>query len=99
MQSFLHELDPGFIVCHDWDLLGDETQASEIARFVSPNYEVADLVKTVLVNRAVHADHIHDGGVEVDVMASAGNKKLLLRLQDKLDSFEARYCGAPNQAI
>lgn len=93
LQSFLGELDRGFIVCHDWDRLGNETQASEIARFVSPNDEVADMVRTALVDNFRPAD-VHEV-MDFDEMTFDGAKTMVARLQVKLDSFEARYCGAP----
>ena len=53
LHSFLAEIDPGFIVCHDWERLGEESQASEIAAFVSPNAEIVDVVATALVDTAI----------------------------------------------
>lgn len=97
LQSFLEELDTGFIVCHDWNLLGDEKQASEIAAFVSPNDEVADWVKTALIETAETAQHMHDWSDEVDGLDSYGHRLLVSRMQDKIDVFEARYCRVPNR--
>lgn len=102
LQAFLGELDPKFVVCHDWDLLGDEKQASDIATFVAPNNEVADMVRAALVVSVAAAKRVHgdgDAGRDIDEMTFDGAETLLKRLQDKLDSFEARYCGAPNQAV
>lgn len=93
LQSLLGEIDPGFIVCHDWDSLGDEGQASKIAAFISPNDEVADMVSSVLVNKVVerrHADGEDEAGI--DDLTFDGAESLVSRLQDKLDSFEALYC-------
>lgn len=102
LQSFLEEIDPAFVVCHDWDLLGDETQAAEIAAFVSPNDKVAHFVKNTLVGVVAAAKHVHEDsvqGLDIDEMIYDGTKQLLLRLQDKLDLLEARYCGVSNRAV
>eukprot|EP00903_Cladosiphon_okamuranus_P015285 g14125.t1 len=50
LHSFLGEIDPSFIVCHDWDRLGDKEQASKIAGFVAPNDELADMMMNSLVD-------------------------------------------------
>lgn len=92
LQSFLGELDPGFIICHDWDSLGSETQASQIAQFVAPNDEVAGMLSTSLVDTA--NEHRHgDKGTGIDALTFDGAERLISRLQKKLDSFEALYCG------
>lgn len=97
LQSFLGEIDTGFIVCHDWDRLGEQVQASNIAAFVSPNEEVADMVSAALVDsvrKIPHGDH-HAG---IDALTFDGAERLVSRLQGKLDSFEALYCG-PKRAV
>lgn len=101
VQSFLEELDPAFIVCHDWDRLGDEAQSSKIAAFVSPNDEVADMVRTALVDRAAAAvsRHADEEVIDLDEMIFDGATRLVARLQAKLDSFETRYCGASTRAV
>lgn len=53
LQSFLGELGPGLVVCHDWGYLGDRDQASTIAGFIAPNDEVAGLVESSLVKTAI----------------------------------------------
>ncbi|CAM9578416.1 unnamed protein product, partial [Hapterophycus canaliculatus] len=37
VQSFLAELDPAFVICHDWNLFGDPDQAQKIADAIAPN--------------------------------------------------------------
>lgn len=89
LQSFLSELQPGLIVCHDWELLGDKGQASEIASFISPNQEVAELVESALVG-TVSGKRARRGA---DSLPFEGADALASRLQRKLDAFEARYCA------
>lgn len=99
LHSLLGEIDPGFVVCHDWDSLGEEVQASKVAAFISPNDEVADMISSALVDSVVEIPH-EDGEHEADINALTfgGAESLALRLQDKLDAFEAFYCG-PKRAV
>lgn len=92
LQSFLGEISPGFVVCHDWDSLGDREQASEIAGFVAPNDEIAGLVESSLVDTATEHT-ISEEGIDIDDLTFFGADKLVARLQRKLDSFEGLYCG------
>lgn len=94
LQSFLGELPHGFIVCHDWDLLGDQEQASKIAEFISPNEEIAGLVESSLVD-SVSDMRLQGAGDEVaDELPLEGADAIVSRLQRKLDAFEARYCDS-----
>lgn len=93
LQSFMSELPPGHVVCHDWDRLGDEDQASDIAAFISPNKEVAGWVESSLVD-SVSANRGHD----VDPLPFKDADAVASRLQSKLDAFEARYCGPKRSA-
>lgn len=52
MHALLAELDPAFVACHDFGLLGDAKQASEIANFVSPNANVARFRAVSMVDNA-----------------------------------------------
>eukprot|EP00752_Nemacystus_decipiens_P011461 g10177.t1 len=92
LHSFLAEIDPGFIVCHDWNRVGDETQASEIAAFVSPNGDIAYRVYTAMIETAANIPPHEDAG-GIDELTFEGAESVISRLQDKLDSFEALYCG------
>lgn len=94
LHSLLGEIDPEFVVCHDWDSLGDVVQASKVAAFVSPNAEVADMFSSAMVDSVMeipHEDGEHEAGI--DALTFDGVGSLARRLQDKLDSFEALYCG------
>lgn len=99
LQSFLSELPPGLVVCHDWDHLGDKDQASKIAGFISPNQEIAGLVESSLLGTVSARDRVlHGEGAEVDGgredgLPFEGADAFASRLQRKLDAFEARYCG------
>ena len=94
LQSFLSELPPGLVVCHDWSLLGDRDQASRIAGFISPNPEIAGLVESALMDTAVSDVENQKGGDrQGDEFPFGGSDEYVARLQKKLDAFEARYCG------
>ena len=91
LQSMLGEIDPGFIVCHEWDLL---------AASVAPNDEIAGLFQNSLVHSARRpADPVLADGDEGSPQSTRedlpfdGAEALAARLQKKLDSFETRYCG------
>lgn len=90
LQSFLFEISPRFVVCHDWDSLGDQEQASEVAGFVSPNGEIAELVESSLVDTATEHGLVDE---DIDALTFDGAHALVARLQRKLDSFEDLYCG------
>ncbi|CAM9177681.1 unnamed protein product [Ectocarpus sp. 4 AP-2014] len=85
LQSFLSEIGPEFIVCHDWDRLGNKEQASTIARFISPNDKIAGLVESSLVQTARESS-------SNDSLPYKGADALVSRLQEKLDAFEPLYC-------
>ncbi|CAM9952965.1 unnamed protein product [Ectocarpus sp. 4 AP-2014] len=86
LQSFLSEIAPEFIVCHDWGRLGGKDQASTIANFISPNDEIAGLVESSLVQAARISS-------STDVLPFKNADALVSRLQLKLDAFEPLYCG------
>ena len=86
MHSFLAELDPAFVVCHDFNRLGDIEQAALIADFLAPNAYVAGPLQAsfVAVGNARDASReplLYHGA---DVFAS--------RLQRKFDAFERLIC-------
>lgn len=85
LQSFLTEIGPEFVVCHDWDHLGGKEQASTIANFISPNDEIAGLVASSLVQTARKSS-------SMDTVPFKGSDALVSRLQRKLDVFEPLYC-------
>ena len=86
MHSFLAELDPAFVVCHDFNRVGDIEQASMIADFLAPNAYVAGPLKESFVA----VSNAHSASTEpllyhgADVFAS--------RLQRKFDTFESLIC-------
>ncbi|CAN0318593.1 unnamed protein product [Ectocarpus sp. 8 AP-2014] len=86
LQSFLSEIGPEFIVCHDWDRLGHKEQASTIANFISPNDEIAGLVQSSLLQTARNSS-------SATALPFEDAHPLVSRLQRKLDSFEPLYCG------
>lgn len=92
LQSFLSELGPGLVVCHDWDYLGDKDQASKVAAFISPNDEVAQMVESSLVETAIVHRESFNRRVE-NALPFDGADALAARLQRKLDAFEHLYCG------
>ena len=86
MHSFLAELDPAFVVCHDFGRVGDVEHASMIADFLAPNIHVAGPLQESFLAVA----KVHDASSEsllyhgADVFAS--------RLQRKFDAFESSLC-------
>lgn len=87
MHSLLAELDPAFVVCHNYDLLGDVDQAYEIANFVSPSAEVAALVEASLIDTVVSHEEAEETFPYPHVDA------VVARLQQKLNAFEYKFCG------
>lgn len=87
VHSFLKELGPGFVVCHDYDRVGNADQAAAIADVLGPNSHVAALLKESFVQvAAVHAPSnvslLYEGA---DVVAT--------RFQRKMDAFESHICS------
>lgn len=86
MHALLAELESAFVVCHDFDLLGDAEQAFEIAKFVSPNADVARVVAAALVD---HASPHHKSN---ETLPFPGGDMLEQRFQRAFDAFESTYC-------
>lgn len=91
VHSFLGELDPGFVVCFDYNRIGDANQSASVANFVAPNADVAKVLDNSFVALAEpHAKTteslLYEGG---DVIAS--------RLQRKFDAFESQLCSGTRQ--
>lgn len=91
MHSLLLELPPGHVVCHDWDMLGDEMQASRIAKFVAPNDFVAGLFASALVETVSAHGSATDKTIEP--LPYNGTDAMVSRLQRKFDAFETLLCG------
>lgn len=87
MHSGLGELQPGFVVCHDFGKLGDAEQASKIANFVAPNMEVANMTSDALLGSISPHDETPDD------FEFGSADAVMKRLQQKLDALELRFCG------
>lgn len=87
MHSFLSELDPAFVICHDFERVGDVEQSSSIAKFIAPNAEVAVPLRKSLIAaaRTRGASDEHLPFYDAHVVA--------LRLQRKIDSLESGICN------
>lgn len=87
LHSFLSELGPGFVVCHDFDRIGDMDQSAFVSDFLAPNRDVAAMLNesfiTVAEGYLASNDTLQYEGA--DVIAS--------RLQRKFDVFEAEICS------
>ena len=92
LHSQLLEIDPKFIVCHDFNMINDVDQMGKIANFISPNEEIAndimsintdDLKKTIKKKPKL----------EVDFEPIIEKNMLLIdRLQKKLEAIEDMIC-------
>eukprot|EP00903_Cladosiphon_okamuranus_P007626 g7395.t1 len=87
MHSLLSEIDPAFVVCHDWEYLGNAKQAKKISDFIAPTPEVASRLEETFVELAT-ARHIGTEDLPF------GANEVVARLQKKLDAFESEYCGS-----
>jgi len=99
VHSFLGELDPSFIVCHDFDRMGNATQAARIAQVLAPNGEVADPLGRAFVDaaRPRGSSAGEDGksaAREPEKLPFPNEEVVAARLQQKLDAFENVYCGS-----
>lgn len=92
LHSLLLELAPGQVVCHDWDMLGDEEQATKIAAFIAPNDFFAGYIKSTLMTTA------RSRPTTLDRVPYEGAAAIITRLQQKLDAFESVLCG-PKQIL
>ena len=87
MHSFLAELDPAFVVCHDYERAGEVEQSSSIANFLAPNADVAEPLKKSLM--AVARAH----GPSTEAIPYEGAPAVTSRLQRKFDSYEYALCN------
>lgn len=88
MHSFLDELDPAFIICHDFERAGEVGQSSKIANFLAPNADVAKPLKQSIMDAA----RAHSPSTET--ISFAGAAAVTSRLQRKFDTFELALCDA-----
>ena len=87
LHALLAEIGPGFVVCHDYDLLGDADQAGAIAEFLAPNDEVATMLNKTFV--AVAKGHLRSS----ESLPFPGADAIAARLQRKFDAFEWQLCS------
>lgn len=87
MHSMLSELGPGFVICHYYDEMANETQVREIADFVAPNEVVANYVKDSMLQNA-HQRHSTDEDLQYPDSSMVAE-----RIQRKLNVIEEQHCG------
>ena len=92
LHSQLLEIDPKFIVCHDFNIINDVDQMGKIANFISPNEEIANDI--ISINTDDLKKKIQKKPkLEVDFEPIIEKNMLLIdRLQKKLDSIEDMIC-------
>lgn len=90
LQSMLHELGPGFVVCHRYSQMTHKAQAMEVAEFVAPTAEAAQMFAESLlrVARPTRSSGPSDGYEP----RYEGETVIISRLQHKLDALEAAFC-------
>lgn len=89
VHSFLGEMDPAFVVCHDFDRVGDVDQASKIAEVLAPNPNVAEFLARAFVDSVEH----HEYSDVEERLPFESESVVVERLQRKLDAFESVYCS------
>lgn len=87
MHSFLAELDPAFVICHDFERVGEVEQSSSIAAFLAPNADLAESLKGSLIDVA------RSHGPSTETLPYQRADVVTARLQRKLDSFETSLCA------
>ena len=88
VHSFLGELDPAFVVCHDFQRLGELEQSTSIADFLAPNADVAEPLKQSFMDVAIARRP------STETVPHEGAEAIASRLQRKFDSFETALCTA-----
>lgn len=86
MHSFLAGIDPAFVVCHDFDYVGDIGQVSRIVEHVVPTEDLVDKTISSLIKMAPE----QSSGKES--LEFEGADLVVSRLQRHLDSYEILYC-------
>ena len=87
LHSFIEELGPGFVICHDYERIGDPEQSAVISAFLAPNEDVAEQLKYSFINVARDAPAPSSQSLpyeSADIVAA--------RLQRKFDTFESKIC-------
>ena len=90
VHSFVGELDPAFVIFHDFDRAGEVEQSSSIATFLAPNPDVS----VILENSLIDVARAHRSSTES--LPYGGSDVVAARLQRKFDAFESTLCtGIP----
>lgn len=89
VHSFLGEIDPSFVVCHDFDRLGDADQALRISEALAPNEKLREPLALSFVAAVAKRTHSPD---TLEPLPHPSEDLLAARLQDKLDAFEPSIC-------
>lgn len=87
MHSFLVELDPAFVICQEFERIGEVEQSTSIANFLAPNADIAGPLKTSLIEMA------HGSGASNEALPYEGADLVAARLQRKFDVFEFDLCN------
>lgn len=89
MHSFLGEIDPSFVVCHDFDRLGDADQALRISEALAPNEKLREPLARSF---AAAVKHTQSSDAALEPLPYPSEELLAVRLQNKLDAFEPSFC-------
>lgn len=87
VHSMLVELDPRFVVCHDYDLMLSASQAARVSSFSAPSGPVAAMLERSLLATATPHE-----GKRNDALKFAHAGSIVERLQKKMDALEATLC-------
>lgn len=91
LHSLLEEVDPGFVVCLDFDRAGDVEHSASVANFLSPNGEVAEMLNSSFID--VVLPHAKSN----ESLPYEGADVVAVRLQRKFDAFESQLCSDARQ--
>lgn len=86
VHSMLSDLSPDFVICHQYDEMGDPELASRIGNFIAPNEYVANLVSNSLVKSAERHTAYNES------LPFYGADHVAKRLQNILDAVDSTYC-------
>lgn len=88
LHSSLDELGPGFVMCHRYSDIKNETQASAIASFMCPTEPLADSLRSTFLRVA------REPSAPSTTLPYDGVSSVVNRLQRKLDVIENQYCAS-----
>ena len=86
VHSFIEELDPGFVVCHDFERMGDVEQSVAVSDFLAPNEAIADLLSSSFVNVSGALRPPSNESLPYEAADTVAT-----RLQSKFDTLESKY--------